>query len=431
MEEPFKKGKWKRKKKFMVKKLESGKKIAMVCHWESPYKEEWKGGMGIYMDGLSKKLSNEGLNIDFFVPKVKDYPREQEVSPGVRIIRINTPVQIIEGDIRNISHMEKFGEGVIEYVKRNELDYDLVHAQYWSSFIASKKLSEEVKAPLISQLHQLHLLKEIIFEKIGLKYEPIEEKGAREKEVIENSDRTILVSNQQLYDLEREYYGGELPFDIRRKIAVVRNAIETEGYDLINEREKKVLKNKKGIDPSSIVIGFHGRVDQDKAVDRLIYATHLLKNDHPGKKIDLSIVGRGSELTRLETLVGDLKMKDVHFYGYKTGEDLKESVKMVDIGVIPSTYETFGLSVAELMAFGVPTLVWKGSGGPEEVTGKIKPIIAPVESIIDLKNKLEELTFNPGLRIEKGAEMRKRCLDKFNWKRLIDEMKKLYSELGI
>lgn len=409
----------------------SKKKIAMVCHWESPYKEEWKGGMGVYMDSLLRKLVYEGVDIDFYVPKIKEYPQEQEVSTGIKIIRLNTPVQTIDEDIRNKTHMKKFGEEMLKYVCENNLEYDLVHAQYWSSFIASKMLARELEVPLILQLHQLNLLKEINFDRLGLKYDPQPERTHHEKLAIEGSDRVILVSNEQLYDLEKEYYKGELPFDIRRKIAVIRNAIETDKYYFVSQEQKSNIKREKGVDPSSVVIGFHGRVDPDKSVDKLVYAVHLLKKDNPEKKIDLSIVGRGSELTRLENLVNDLKMGEVHFYGYKTGEDLKEMLKMVDIGVIPSVYESFGLSVAELMALGIPTIVCKGSGGPEEVTGKVDPIIPPADSIIELKETLEGLVLDEGLRIMNGEKMRKRCLNKFNWGRLIYEMKELYSEVGV
>jgi len=403
----------------------------MICHWESPYREEWKGGMGIYMDGLSRKLSQHNFDIDFFVPRIKEYPREQEVTSGVRIIRLNTPVQTIDGDIRNRTHMNKFGEELINYVKRNNLTYRLVHAQYWSSFAASQMLAKEISVPLIVQLHQLQLLKELTFERLGLPYTKQEDRIKSEKQAIENADRVVLVSNEQLYDLEREYYKGELPFDVRRKIAVIRNAIETEKFSPVSKEEKASLKRAQNIDPSSLVVGFHGRIDQDKSVERVIYATHLLKIALPNEKIDLSIVGRGSELAKLETLVKDLEMKDVHFYGYQTGEDLRKLVKMSDIGVIPSVYESFGLSVAELMAFGIPTIVWKGSGGPEEVTGKINPIISPVNSIIKLKETMEELTLNPKTRKEKGLKMRKRCIEKFNWDRLIHEMTELYSELRV
>lgn len=411
--------------------MESRKKIAMVCHWESPYKEEWKGGMGIYMDSLARKLSQEGLDIDFYVPKMEDYPREQEVVPGVKIIRLNTLAQTVDGDIRNKAHMKRFGKELVKYTQEYNLKYDLVHAQYWSSLIGSRMLAKKQSIPLVVQLHQLQLLKEIVFDRFGL---PVEKQPARirgEKEAIEHADRVVLVSNEQLYDLEREYYTGELPFEIRRKTAVIRNAIETEKYPYVTDEERSKLKIEKNIDPSSFVVGFHGRVDPDKCVDKLVYAVDKLKVVYPDKKIDLSIVGRGSELTKLETMVTDLEMNDVHFYGYQTGEDLRDLVRMSDVGVIPSSYESFGLSVAELMSFGIPTVVWKNSGGPEEVTGKIKPIIPPVNSIVNLKETLEELALNPEIRKEKGLKMRDRCLEKFGWPRLISEMKLLYSELGV
>ena len=406
------------------------KRIAMVCHWESPYKEEWKGGMGVYMDGLSRKLSEKDYNIDFYVPKVEDYPTEQEVSPGVKIIRLSTAgVQTEDVDTRNMQHMQAFGDELLEYVGDRRLTYDVVHAQYWSSHPASAMLARELGKPLVLQLHQLQLLKEISFERNGLRFSPDPDRVAFEKQSIEQSDRVVLVSNQQLYDLERDYFKGELPFDIRRKIAVVRNAIETEKYNFVTEEERAELKKLRGINPDSTVIGCHGRIDEDKAVDRLVYATHLLRRDNPESLIDLSIVGRGSELARLEHLVDDLEMPGVHFYGYKTGEDLAEFVRMVDIGVIPSVYETFGLSVAELMAFGIPTVVCKGSGGPEEVTGKVDPLVPPVSSIEGLKTTLQKYLLDPQLRTEHGTKMRQRCVEKFNWNRLIDEMVQLYSEL--
>lgn len=414
-----------------MNKEKSRKKIAMVCHWESPYKEEWKGGMGVYMDSLARKLSHEGLEIDFYVPRVAEYPREQEVTPGVKIIRLNTPIQSVDGDIRNEAHMTKFGEELVTYTNNNNLKYDLVHAQYWSSLASSRMLAQDQSIPLVVQLHQLQLLKEIAFDRLGL---PIEKQPGRiesEKEAIRHADRVVLVSNEQLYDLEKEYYEGELPFSVRRKTAIIRNAIETEKYSYVTAEKRAALKNARNIDPESFVVSFHGRIDPDKCVDKLVYATHLLQNALPDKKIDLSIIGRGSELTRLENLVSDLKMKDVHFYGYQTGEDLRDLVKMSDVGVIPSSYESFGLSVAELMSLGIPAVVWEHSGGPEEVTGKVNPIIPPVTSIVDLKDTLEEMVLNPRLREKKGLQMRERCVNKFGWPRLISEMKQLYSELGV
>lgn len=402
----------------------------MVCHWESPYREEWKGGMGVYMDSLARKLSQENLDIDFYVPRVADYPREQEVTPGVRIIRLNTPVQSIDGDIRNKKHMIKFGEELVMYTRENNLKYDLVHAQYWSSLAGSKMLAREISAPLVVQLHQLQLLKELTFDRLGFSVDKQADRIESEKEAIKDADRVVLVSNEQLYDLEREYYQGELPFEIRRKIAVVRNAIETEKYPYVTSEERVDLKTMRNIDPSSLVVGFHGRIDPDKCVERLVYATHLLNIALPDKKIDLSIIGRGSELAKLETLVSDLEMDSVHFYGYQTGEDLRDLVKMSDVGVIPSVYESFGLSVAELMSLGIPTVVWQNSGGPEEVTGKVNPIIPPVSSIVGLKSTLEELALDSQLREAKGKQMRERCVEKFSWPRLISEMKQLYSELG-
>jgi len=108
----------------------------------------------------------------------------------------------------------------------------------------------------------------------------------------------------------------------------------------------------------------------------------------------------------LKVMVGDGPMletyrkqyPDVHFTGFKTGEDLARYYANAEVFVFPSKWETFGIVMIEAMACGTPVAAYPVPG-PEDVidegiTGCLN---------IDLKQAVTDCLFLPRHKVSEGS----------------------------
>lgn len=88
------------------------------------------------------------------------------------------------------------------------------------------------------------------------------------------------------------------------------------------------------------------------AVEKNISA--FLNLDLPGSKV---VVGDGPERANLER-----QFPEVHFTGMKTDEDLARAYAQADVFVFPSLTDTFGNTILEALASGVPVAAYPVTG---------------------------------------------------------------------
>ena len=136
----------------------------------------------------------------------------------------------------------------------------------------------------------------------------------------------------------------------RRKITVVPNGVEvTElSYD---PAARQQVREQFGIAPDTYVIGALGRLDPNKRVDLTMEAAKPMLGD----KCKFLVIGRGEDQERLEKAAARLGVSEhVIFGGYQ--RDTTAMLAAFDLYVAASLQETFGLSVLEALASGLPTL---------------------------------------------------------------------------
>lgn len=136
-----------------------------------------------------------------------------------------------------------------------------------------------------------------------------------------------------------------------------------------------------GVEDGDVVIGHVSRIAAEKNVDYLADALQHVLRSRPG--VRLLIVGDGPERPALEERLG----REVHFAGYRRGEDLADHYAAADLFAFASKTETFGNVILEAMASGLPVVALR-AGGPGDIlrdgeTGRLVDPEAPPEAFCE------------------------------------------------
>ena len=153
-------------------------------------------------------------------------------------------------------------------------------------------------------------------------------------------------------------------------------------------------------DASVITIGCPGRLLANKNHSLVIKALFEIKQ-RTTQTIRLYIAGGGSYQAQLEALVRVLGLEDaVVFLGVLNVEEMSAYYKAMDVVVLPSFHEAFGLVFIEAIALGTPVLVSNTFGALSFINNEKFPLqdfSFNAHDIQDLINKLEPYFKNEGL----------------------------------
>jgi len=134
------------------------------------------------------------------------------------------------------------------------------------------------------------------------------------------------------------------------KITVVPNGLDV-GELAFDRAARDRIRQQFGIAPDTYVIGALGRLDPNKRIDLTMEAAAPLL----GGACKILVIGRGEDQDRLTAAAARLGVTDnVIFGGYQS--DTRAMLSAFDLYVASSRQETFGLSVLEALASGLPVL---------------------------------------------------------------------------
>jgi len=157
------------------------------------------------------------------------------------------------------------------------------------------------------------------------------------------SDATIAVSDIVKERLVRWGVPGG-------KITVIPNGLDADEF-VFDADERDRIRGQFGIAPGTYVIGMLGRLDPIKRVDLAMEAAAPML----GERCKMLVIGGGEDEARLEEAATRLGIADdVIFGGYQ--RDNAAMLAAFDLYVASSLQETFGLSVLEALASGLPAL---------------------------------------------------------------------------
>lgn len=211
-------------------------------------------------------------------------------------------------------------------------------------------------------------------------------------------------------DMERAFLNDH--YD-REYINIFPNLIE----DLPEFNDYKYLSSRE-----KIKIGYIGRLSDEKGLDDLLYA---LANVKSNISIELHIAGAGPDKKNILNLASKL---DIDSYVYFSGwvENVYSWLNGIDLLVVPSRSESFGIVVLEASACSVPVLASKTPGPLSQITDNEDGWLFKPGDPEDLKLKLEFVLLNMDLwpSIAKKAHSRTR---KYLLQDRLDELNSIIS----
>ena len=160
-----------------------------------------------------------------------------------------------------------------------------------------------------------------------------------------------------------------------------------------------------------VVIGTLGRLHANKGIDIMLKAFARLR--HTGLAARLRIAGDGPEMPALRAMATDLGLDDhVEFTGWVS--PAADYLVTLDLFVLPSRVEPFGLVVAEAMAAGVPVIA-SHIDGPREILedGALGRLVERDDDAA-LAKAMAEATADWPPTLEKAAAAQTYALDHFS-----------------
>jgi|SRR3989344_3380884 len=202
-----------------------------------------------------------------------------------------------------------------------------------------------------------------------------------------------------------------------KKIFILYNFVD---LDRFNKKKVKINikeeKEKLGIKKGEFVVGFVGRLDKIKGCHYLIRALSHLKFNYK-----CLIIGDGIERKRLEDLSKQLNLdRKVILLGYKRNPEI--FYHLMDVLVVPSEKESFGLSAIEAQASGIPVICSDIDALKEVVLGS--PIFFENKSFLDLSSKLLVFKKSKEKYIYQVSE---KNIQRFNIKHYLKNLSKIYN----
>ncbi|MDR1912757.1 MAG: glycosyltransferase family 4 protein [Helicobacteraceae bacterium] len=183
-------------------------------------------------------------------------------------------------------------------------------------------------------------------------------------------------------------------------------------------------KTKRG-KKDKVTILFVGRLIKHKGILEFLKAARNLKNKH-GDLIEFVIVGGGDKgnLFSLDSAKTIARNNRVVFEGEQ--KDIKPYYQAADIFVLPSYREGVSRSILEAMSMSLPIVTTNAVGCRDTIEDQIGGFLIPIGDDAALEEAIERLFNDQKLRVKMGKAARKRAVERFDVKAVVERYAKLY-----
>jgi phosphatidylinositol alpha 1,6-mannosyltransferase len=168
-----------------------------------------------------------------------------------------------------------------------------------------------------------------------------------------------------------------------------------------------------------LVVGYVGRVAPEKQIERLAALRGL-----PG--IVIAIVGDGPSMPSVKKALAGMP---VTYLGKLRGDDLAEAYASFDIFVHTGTEETFGQTIQEAHASGLPVIAPRAGGPIDLVKNAVTGLLFEPDHNAGMRSMIAALVRDEALRLRMGEAGRRAVLGR-SWEAICSELFEHYTAVA-
>jgi len=218
----------------------------------------------------------------------------------------------------------------------------------------------------------------------------------------------------------------------------ISNGVDTQALRPLPAVDRQTIRKSLGIEGDEVVIGFMGRMVEEKGILVLERALTEL-TQRRGWNIPLVLLVAGDTKTagdraRPAHAVDDNPYEVANAHGPKTifagfTDDVLSFMNALDVFVLPSFREGMPRSVLEAMACAIPVIATDIRGCREEVVHGQTGLLVPPGDAARLADGLNMLIRDRDLRRALGGAGRMRAVEHFDESRVLDLQERVYRAL--
>lgn len=226
------------------------------------------------------------------------------------------------------------------------------------------------------------------------------------------ADRTLAPSTAAIADLESAGV---------KRVHRWGRGVDLDGFHPDNRRGPAAARLRRQIAPGGeLVVGYVGRVALEKGLHRLRALEGV-----PG--IRVAIVGDGPAMEEVRRQLAPLRPA---FLGQLQGASLRAAYGAMDAFVHTGTEETFGQTLQEAAATGLPVVAPRAGGPVDLVDDGATGLLFEPDDASALRSAIERLAADAALRSRMGEAGRRRVLPR-SWSAVVDELLEHYRRASL
>jgi D-inositol-3-phosphate glycosyltransferase len=367
------------------------KRIAMVSMHSSPLAQPGSGdagGMNISILAVADQLARRGVEVDL-VTRASADPGATELRPGVVLYELAAgptgplPMERL-GPVT-----DEFGEGVASLAGRRSPRYDLIHAHYWLSGLATLPVALELGLQFVQSFHTVAAMKN---SQLGPGQDPEPERRVLTERYLAGQASAIVAGSAAeataLIELVRA------PAD---SIWVVPPGVDIERFTPARVSQADRVRTDLRIPLGTAVLAVIGRIQPLKDQELAIRALAEMPEPRPV----LVVAGEpspgehayGEELLDLTERLGVADL--VRFTGALQRSELADLLAAADLVLVPSRSETFGLVAVEAAASGTPVVGSRAGGLIESISDGVSGVLVDSRRPEDWAGVIHSLLADP------------------------------------
>jgi D-inositol-3-phosphate glycosyltransferase len=407
------------------------KKIAFISEHASPLATLGgvdSGGQNVYVAELAKHLSRLGYDIDVYTRN--DNPTLPEIyywAPGVRVINVIAgPVEQIPKEAL-LQYMPDFRDYMLNFIRDHQLDYSLIHANFFMSGLVAAELKQRLGIPFVITFHALGHVRRI-YQGDQDKFPP--QRIQIEEAVIREADQIIAECPQDSEDLINYYNASP------EKLTIIPCGFSAEEFYPV---DKKLARTILDLPQNEKILLQLGRMVPRKGVDNVVrsLATLTGKLSEPVK---LVVVGgetddpdplTNPEIGRLQKIAADAGVAHmVRFTGRRNRLMLKYFYSAADIFITTPWYEPFGITPLEAMACGTPVIGANVGGIKYSVVDGKTGLLVPPDDPAKLGDAITNMLTNNEMMKSMREQSLKRVNTIFTWAQVSQSVSRMYESIA-